>query len=68
MAAPLIMAVVLPDGRLRGARTAGYGRLGPGWRTGLIAVGFGVSMITESDNGANFSGLTYRELRRGESR
>jgi hypothetical protein len=33
-----------------------------------IAAGFGVSIVTESDIGANFSGLTYRELRRGESR
>ena len=29
----------------------------------LIAAGFGVSLVTESDIGANFSGLTYRELR-----
>jgi DNA-binding transcriptional LysR family regulator len=31
----------------------------------LIAAGFGVSLVTESDMGANFSGLTYRELRDG---
>jgi len=31
----------------------------------LIAAGFGVSLVTESDIGANFSGLTYRELRDG---
>ena len=31
----------------------------------LIAAGFGVSQVTESDIGANFSGLTYRELRDG---
>jgi DNA-binding transcriptional LysR family regulator len=31
----------------------------------LIAAGFGVSLVTESDVGANFSGLTYRELRDG---
>jgi DNA-binding transcriptional LysR family regulator len=28
----------------------------------LIPAGFGVSLVTESDIGANFSGLTYREL------
>lgn len=27
--------------------------------------GFGVSLVTESDIGVNFSGLTYRELRDG---
>ena len=31
----------------------------------LIAAGFGVSFVTESDVGVNFSGLTYRELRDG---
>lgn len=31
----------------------------------LISAGFGVSLVTESDVGANFSGLTYRELRDG---
>jgi len=31
----------------------------------LIAAGFGISLVTESDIGANFSGLTYRELRDG---
>ena len=31
----------------------------------LIAAGFGVSLVTESDIGANFSRLTYRELRDG---
>lgn len=31
----------------------------------LIAAGLGVSLVTESDIGANFSGLTYRELRDG---
>jgi DNA-binding transcriptional LysR family regulator len=31
----------------------------------LIAAGFGVSLVTESDIGASFSGLTYRELRDG---
>ncbi len=31
----------------------------------LIAAGFGVSLVTESDIGANFSALTYRELRDG---
>jgi DNA-binding transcriptional LysR family regulator len=31
----------------------------------LVAAGFGVSLVTESDVGANFSGLIYRELRDG---
>lgn len=31
----------------------------------LVSAGFGVSLVTESDIGANFSGLTYRELRDG---
>jgi len=31
----------------------------------LISAGFGVSLVTESDIGANFSGLTYRQLRDG---
>jgi DNA-binding transcriptional LysR family regulator len=31
----------------------------------LIGAGFGVSLVTESDIGANFSGLTYREVRDG---
>ncbi len=31
----------------------------------LISIGFGVSLVTESDIGASFAGLTYRELRDG---
>jgi DNA-binding transcriptional LysR family regulator len=31
----------------------------------LIAAGLGVSLVTESDIGVNFSGLAYRELRDG---
>jgi DNA-binding transcriptional LysR family regulator len=31
----------------------------------LVGAGFGVSLVTESDVGANFSGLTYREVRDG---
>jgi DNA-binding transcriptional LysR family regulator len=31
----------------------------------LVSVGFGVSLVTESDIGASFSGLIYRELRDG---
>ena len=31
----------------------------------LVGVGFGVSLVTESDVGANFSGLIYRQLRDG---
>jgi DNA-binding transcriptional LysR family regulator len=30
-----------------------------------FAAGFGVGLVTESCIGANFSGLTYRELRDG---
>lgn len=31
----------------------------------LVSMGFGVSLVTESDIGARFSGLIYRELRDG---
>jgi DNA-binding transcriptional LysR family regulator len=31
----------------------------------LVSLGFGVSLVTESDTGASFSGLIYRELRDG---
>jgi DNA-binding transcriptional LysR family regulator len=31
----------------------------------LVSMGLGLSMVLESDIGANFSGLTYRELRDG---
>jgi DNA-binding transcriptional LysR family regulator len=31
----------------------------------LISIGFGVSLVAESDIGVNFSGLTYREVRDG---
>ena len=31
----------------------------------LISAGFGVSLVTESDIGASFAGLTYREVRDG---
>src|SRR5260370_8300929 len=31
----------------------------------LVSVGFGVSLVTESDIGASFSGLVYREIRDG---
>jgi DNA-binding transcriptional LysR family regulator len=31
----------------------------------LISAGFGIGLVTESDIGANFSALTYRELRDG---
>jgi DNA-binding transcriptional LysR family regulator len=31
----------------------------------LVGAGFGVSLVTESDVGGNFSGLIYRELRDG---
>jgi DNA-binding transcriptional LysR family regulator len=31
----------------------------------LISAGFGVSLVTESDVGASFAGLTYREVRDG---
>jgi DNA-binding transcriptional LysR family regulator len=32
----------------------------------LVSLGFGISIVTESDIGARFSGLTYRELRDGK--
>ena len=28
----------------------------------LISIGFGVSLVAESDIGVNFAGLTYREV------
>jgi DNA-binding transcriptional LysR family regulator len=31
----------------------------------LVSLGFGISLVTESDTGASFSGLIYRELRDG---
>jgi DNA-binding transcriptional LysR family regulator len=31
----------------------------------LVGAGFGISLVTESDVGVNFSGLTHRELRDG---
>jgi DNA-binding transcriptional LysR family regulator len=31
----------------------------------LVSLGFGISLVTESDIGASFSGLIYRELRDG---
>lgn len=31
----------------------------------LVAMGLGLSLVLESDTGANFSGLTYREVRDG---
>jgi DNA-binding transcriptional LysR family regulator len=31
----------------------------------LVSVGFGVSLVAESDIGASFSGLVYREIRDG---
>ena len=31
----------------------------------LITIGFGVSLVAESDIGVNFAGLTYREVRDG---
>jgi DNA-binding transcriptional LysR family regulator len=31
----------------------------------LVSAGFGISLVTESDVGVNFSGLTYREVRDG---
>jgi DNA-binding transcriptional LysR family regulator len=31
----------------------------------LVSLGFGISLVTESDTGASFSGLIYRQLRDG---
>lgn len=37
----------------------------PGVIKSLISMGLGISLVLESDAGANFSGLVYRELRDG---
>jgi DNA-binding transcriptional LysR family regulator len=57
----LMSKLVSPEDRPRIARHD----VSRGIIKSLIAAGFGVSLVTESDIGANFSGLTYRELRDG---
>lgn len=57
----LTSKLVSPDDRPRIARHD----VSRGIIKSLIAAGFGVSLVTESDIGANFAGLTYRELRDG---
>jgi DNA-binding transcriptional LysR family regulator len=57
----LISKLVSPEDRPKIARHD----VSRGIIKSLIAAGFGVSLVTESDIGANFSGLTYRELRDG---
>ena len=57
----LLSKLVSPDDRPKIARHD----VSRGIIKSLIAAGFGVSLVTESDVGANFSGLTYRELRDG---
>jgi DNA-binding transcriptional LysR family regulator len=57
----LISKLVSPEDRPKIARHD----VSRGIIKSLIAAGFGVSLVTESDVGANFSGLTFRELRDG---
>jgi DNA-binding transcriptional LysR family regulator len=57
----LTSKLVSPDGRPKIVRHD----VSRGIIKSLIAAGLGVSLVTESDVGANFSGLTYRELRDG---
>jgi len=57
----LMSKLVSPEGRPKIARHD----VGRGIIKSLIAAGFGVSLVTESDVGANCSGLIYREIRDG---
>jgi DNA-binding transcriptional LysR family regulator len=57
----LISKLISPDDRPRIDRHD----VSRGIIKSLVSVGFGVSLVTESDMGANFSGLIYRELRDG---
>jgi len=57
----LMSKLVSPDDRPKIARHD----VSRGIIKSLIAAGLGVGLVTESDIGANFSGLTYRELRDG---
>ena len=57
----LMSKLVSPDDRPKIARHD----VSRGIMKSLIAAGLGVGLVTESDIGANFSGLTYRELRDG---
>jgi DNA-binding transcriptional LysR family regulator len=57
----LISKLVLPDDRPKLKRhDISWGNI-----KSLVSVGFGVCLLTESDIGASFSGLVYRELRDG---
>jgi DNA-binding transcriptional LysR family regulator len=57
----LISKLVSPEDRPKIARHD----VSPGFIKSLVAAGFGLSLVTESDIGTKSSGLTYRELRDG---
>jgi DNA-binding transcriptional LysR family regulator len=57
----LISKLVSPEDRPKIARHD----VSPGIIKSLVAAGFGLSLVTESDIGTKSSGLTYRELRDG---
>src|SRR6266404_2435194 len=57
----LISKLVSPDDRPKLKRHD----ISRGIIKSLVSVGFGVSLVTESDIGASFSGLVYREIRDG---
>jgi DNA-binding transcriptional LysR family regulator len=57
----LLAKLALPGGRPKPVfHDASWGNI-----KSLVGAGFGVSVVTESDVGPNFSGLIYRELRDG---
>jgi DNA-binding transcriptional LysR family regulator len=57
----LISKLVSPEDRPKIARHD----VSPGFIKSLVAAGFGLSLVNESDIGTKSSGLTYRELRDG---
>jgi DNA-binding transcriptional LysR family regulator len=57
----LMSKLVSPDDRPKIARH----QVSRGIIKSLVAAGFGLSLVTESDIGTKVSGLTYRELRDG---
>jgi DNA-binding transcriptional LysR family regulator len=57
----LISKLASPEDRPKIARH----HVSPGIIKSLVAAGFGLSLVTESDIGTKSSGLTYRELRDG---
>lgn len=57
----LLTKLTSPEHRPKAVcQTASWGNV-----NSLVGAGFGVSLVTESDVGANLSGLIYRELRDG---